>query len=44
MAGRIQGITVGYIDMSTMTIINTQMYITGFQSRLTAVKANTRKL
>ena len=33
---KLSSITVGYLDMATMTIINTQMYITGFQSRLTA--------
>ena len=33
---KLSSITVGYLDMSTMTIVNTQMYITGFQSRLAA--------
>lgn len=27
-------ITVGYLDTSTMNIVDTEMYITGFQSRL----------
>ena len=33
---KLSSITVGYFDMSTMTIVNTQMYIAGFQSRLAA--------
>ena len=33
---KLSNIMVGYLDMATMTIINTQMYITGFQSRLSA--------
>ena len=28
--------TVGYLDMGTMKIVNTEMYISGFQSRLAA--------
>ena len=33
---RLPSITVGYLDLETMNIVNTQMYITGFQSKLAA--------
>ena len=33
---KLANITVGYLDMETMNIVDTQMYIDGFKSRLAA--------
>ena len=33
---RLPKLTVGYLDMETMNIVNTEMYITGFQTKLAA--------
>lgn len=33
---KLASITVGYLDTATMNIVNTQMYIDGFKSRLAA--------
>lgn len=33
---KLSSITVGYLDLETMNTVNTQMYITGFQSKLAA--------
>lgn len=33
---KLSSITVGYLDPETMNRVNTQMYITGFQSKLAA--------
>ena len=33
---KLASITVGYLDMETMNIVDTQMYIDGFKSRLAA--------
>ncbi len=33
---KLSSITVGYLDTATMNIVETQMYITGFQSKLAA--------
>lgn len=33
---RLSSITVGYLDLESQNITNTQMYITGFQSKLAA--------
>ena len=31
---KLSSITVGYLDTASMNIVNTQMYITGFQTKL----------
>lgn len=33
---RLLSITVGYLDLETQNIVDTQMYITGFQTKLSA--------
>jgi len=37
MDKKLASITVGYLDMETMNIVDTQMYIDGYQVKLVSV-------